>query len=245
VSDQVALLTVVLLFILLIILTVMQKKSPYVLRELPAFQRLRRAIGLAVEDGKRIHIALGRSSILSETFASGLIGLGVLKRLSRIALISDHPPLATSGEGSLMILGQDGIKAAYRRLGLPPEELSQKAPLVGATPLSYGVGSQMAIRDERVAVDLIVCHVGSEAALICDASHQQGNLSIAGSDDLTAQAIAVATATYPLLGEEVFGAVAYMDGEPIHQASLQTQDIARWVIILIILIASAAKLIGL
>ncbi len=233
------------LSILVIFFTVLDKKRAYLLRELAAFQRLRRAIGLAVEDGKRIHVTLGRGMLLSENFGSALIGLGVLKRLMRVALISDHPPIATSGEGSLMLLAQDGIRGAYRRLGETPENLSRKASLVGATPISYAVGSQMAIHDERVAVDLVLGHLGSEAALICDASHQQGNLCIAGSDDLTAQAIFAAAASYPLFGEEVFGAVAYMDGEAVQRASLKTQDVARWLVVLFLVLASFLKLIGL
>jgi hypothetical protein len=245
VTDGIGLLIFLALSLLLVLLTVMQRKRSYTLRELLAFQRLRRAIGLAVEDGKRIHVALGRGNLLSENFGSALIGLGVLKRLSSVALIADHPPIATSGEGGLMLLAQTGLQAAHQRFGLPPQDLPQKAQLVGVTPLSFAVGSGMEIRDERVAVDLLIGHLGSEAALICDASHQQGNLSIAGSDDLTAQAVFAAAASHPLFGEEAYAAVAYMDGEAVHRASLQTQDLARWAIILFLIFASVVKLIGL
>jgi len=245
VSDEIGLLIFLALGVLMVFFTVVQRKKPYTLRELPAFQRLRRAIGLAVEDGRRIHVTLGRGNVMSENFGSALIGLGVLKRLTGVALIADRPPIATSGEGSLMLLAQQGLQAAHRRLGILPQDLPRKALLTGTTPLSYAVGSQVVIRDERVAVDLLIGHLGNEAALICDASHQQGNLSIAGSDDLTAQAVFATAATHPLFGEEVYAAVAYMDDEAVHRASLQTQDLARWIIILFLIIASVVKLIGL
>lgn len=244
-SDAVGLLILVLLSVLLIVFTIVEKKRPFVLKDLPAFQRLRRAIGLAVEDGKRIHVALGRGTILSENFAAALVGLGALKRLTTVALIGDHPPIATSGEGNLMILARNCLQGAYRRLGIPPQDLSQKALMIGATPLSYAVGSQMEIRDGNVTVDLLIGHLGNEAALICDASQRQGNLCIAGSDNLTAQAVFAAAATHPLLGEDVFAAVAYMDGDAVQRASLRTQDIARWAIILFLVLASLAKLVGL
>lgn len=244
-SDGIALIIFIALGVLVVFFTLTQRKKPYILREMPAFQRLHRAIGLAVEDGKRIHVSLGKGTILSENFASALIGLGVLKRLTNVALISDHPPIATSGDGSLMVLAQNSLRAAYRRLGLAPENLPQKALLTGTAPFSYAVGAQMELRDQRVAVDLLFGHLGSEAAMMSDASHQQGNLTIAGSDDLTAQAIFIATTTYPLIGEEVFAAVAYTDGDAAQRASLQTQDLARWVIIVFLFIASAAKLFGL
>lgn len=243
--DGIGLLIFLALTVLMVVFTFVQRKKSYTLRELPAFQRLRRAIGLAVEDGRRIHVALGRGNIISENFSSALIGLGVLKRLSGVALVADHPPIATSGEGSLMILAQQGLQATHRRLGILLQDLPRKALFTGTTPLSYAVGSQMEIRDERVAVDLLIGHLGNEAALICDASHQQGNLSIAGSDDLTAQAVFAAAATHPLFGEEVYAAVAYMDDEAVQRASLQTQDLGRWIVILFLIAASAVKLIGL
>lgn len=243
--DGTGLLIFLVLGVFIVVFTIVQRKKIYTLRELAAFHRLRRAIGLAVEDGRRIHVALGRVNLISENFGTALIGLGVLKRLSGVALIADHPPIATTGDGATMILAQEGLQAAHRRLGILPQDLHRKALLTGTTPFSYATGSQMEIRDERVAVDLLFGHLGNEAALICDASHQQGNLNIAGSDDLTAQAIFAAAATYPLFGEEVYAAVAYMDGEGVHRASLQTQDLARWVIILFLIIASVAKVIGL
>jgi hypothetical protein len=45
------------------------------LRSMTALRRTRRAIGLSVEDGKRIHVAIGKASILSPNNASGLVGL--------------------------------------------------------------------------------------------------------------------------------------------------------------------------
>ncbi|MCS6906629.1 MAG: hypothetical protein RML93_01955 [Anaerolineales bacterium] len=232
------------LSLLLVVSTLVQRKVPYTLREIPGFQRLRRAIGLAVEDGKRIHISLGRGVLLSENFGVTLSGLGVLKLLSRFALISDHPPIATTGEGSLMLLAQDGLRSTYNRLGLAPRNLPQQAVLAGTTPLAYGVGAYLETREGRIAVDLLIGHLGNEAAWLGEASHRQGNLSIAGSDHLTAQAVFTAVATYALIGEEVFAAGAYLDSNTAQRASLQTQDIARWAIVVFLILASGAKLLG-
>ena len=46
------------------------------------------------------------------------------------------------------------------------------------------------------------------------------------------------------LGEELFAAGAYSNAGRAHEASLQVQDILRWVIILILLGGSALKLVG-
>ena len=68
------------------------------LRDIPAFAKLGRSIGIAVEAGQRLHIGLGHGGIDGELGASTLVGLSMLKRIARAASISDRPPVATSGE---------------------------------------------------------------------------------------------------------------------------------------------------
>ena len=80
---------------------ILRKQEGRKLRDIPAFDRLRRAIGLAVEAGSRLHISLGRGQLLSTQSAIGYVGLSILDRIARSTSISDRPPIATSGEGTL------------------------------------------------------------------------------------------------------------------------------------------------
>ena len=107
---------VVLFSIVTLIILVLPRfnRGPRSLRPIRGFQRLRRAIGLAVENGKRVHISLGKSSLLEPTNTSGLIGLSTLERITQLSMLSDRPPIATSGDGALSILSQDTLRAAYR-----------------------------------------------------------------------------------------------------------------------------------
>ena len=44
-------------------LVFLRRKIPPVFRDIPAFTRLRQAVGLVVEDGSRLHISLGRGAL--------------------------------------------------------------------------------------------------------------------------------------------------------------------------------------
>ncbi len=234
------------LFILLLVAAhfVLDKKKKKLLREIEAFRYLRRSIGVSVEDGKRIHLALGWGSLFGEPFGSGLIGLSTLDRFSRVALYGDKSPITTSGTGELMILSQDTLNHSYRGLGKPNINLINEAQMAGVTPFSYAIGTQAIIRDEDVSIDVILGHFNNELGLILDASERQGNLSIGGSDDLTAQAIFYGAGGYPLIGEEVYAAGAYLGNTPMHQASLLVQDYMRWGIIVGIIIGILLKIVG-
>ena len=98
--------------ILLLVFTVIKRKSPPVFRDIAALARVRRAAGMAVEDGMRLHISLGRGGLLTRNGAAGLAGLALLHQLSEQTSVSDRPPIASSGDPALSILSQDTLKAA-------------------------------------------------------------------------------------------------------------------------------------
>src|SRR5512140_3962064 len=103
--------------ILLLILSRLQRKSIPKLRTIPALTRLYRAIGLSVEDGTRLLVSLGNTSLLTGNAGAPLAGLGMLRHLAERTSLSDRPPVAVAGEAPLAILAQDTLQAGYRQAG--------------------------------------------------------------------------------------------------------------------------------
>jgi hypothetical protein len=214
------------------------------LRPIPAFQRLRRAIGLAVEEGKRLHVSIGKTGILNPNAASGLAGLSTLERIARISIISDRPPVATSGDATLAILSQDTLRAAYRENNAQELYDPERGRQTGATPFSYTAGTLAVEHDEQVSATLLVGSFGPEAAFLAEASQQEEGFTLAASDSLPAQATLYATAEEPLIGEEVFAVPAYLQASNAHLASLRMMDILRWVMVAGMLGGALLKILG-
>jgi hypothetical protein len=236
-------LSFLLLFFLLIIVFAFigRKRLAPKLREIPAFQKLGRAIGLAVEAGTRLHLTLGRGGLSGIPAGSALVGLSILDRIARTASISDRPPIATSGDGSLGILSQDTLYNSFRAVGQGAQYEPSFGQVSGLTPFAYAAGTLPTIYDEHISTTILSGHFGSEVALITDASERAGATTLAGSDDMTAQAVLYTAAQEPLIGEELYAAGAYLKSGPMHIASLRAQDILRWVLILAILLGAALK----
>lgn len=213
-------------------------------RAIPAFQRLRRALGLAVEDGKRLHVSLGHASILNSNGASALVGLSTLERVAQLSSLGDRPPVATSGDGSLAILSQDTLRSAYRRLGAFELYDPDRGRLTGPTPFAYIAGTLPVISREQVAANLLVGNFGPEVALLCERAEQQSAFTLAASDSLPAQAALYAAAQEPLIGEELFAIPAYLQSTAIYQTSLKVQDILRWIVIGLLVIGAALEFIA-
>lgn len=212
------------------------------LRDIPAFERLGRAIGLAVEAGSRLHISLGRGHLLTTQSAIGYVGLSILDRIARSTSISDRPPVSTSGEGSLGILSQDTQRVAAKYLGVDSDPT--RGRITGLTPYSYAAGTFSFIQEEDIGANLLIGSFGNEVALITDAAERKEGMTLGGTDNLTGQAVLFATAQEPLIGEETFAGGAYLGAGPLHVASLYAQDILRWIIIGLILIGAILKLFG-
>ena len=214
-------------------------------RNISAFSKLRRAIGLAVEAGSRLHISIGRGGVIGTQSASALVGISMLEKLSSSASTGDKPPIVTSGEGALGILSQDTLRGTYQRIGLSEQFDPTSGQVVGLTPFSYAAGTLALASDDKTGANLLAGNFGSEVALITDAGDRSDTLTLAGTDNLPAQSILFATAHEPLIGEELYAGGAYLDAGPMHQASLQAQDIIRWVVVVVILLGVVANIFGL
>lgn len=219
-------------------------RSAYGLRSIHALARLRRAIGLAVESGARLHVTLGKSSGIGTPNAASLVALSTLDRITRISLVSDRPPVATSGEAAVSILSQDTLRSAYRSANVPEQYDPARGRLAGVTPLSYAAGALPVIHSEHVAANILIGTHGPESALLAEGAARENAFSLAATDSLPGQAVLYAAAEEPLIGEELFAVPAYLQAGPYHRASLRAQDILRWIIILLILIGALLKLAG-
>ena len=234
----------VLAAILLLVLTIWRRRTPASFRSIGAYERLNRSVGLAVENGSRLHISLGRGNLFTTRGGSALAGLAMLRRLAERTSVSDRPPVATSGDASLAILSQDTLQSGYRAAGAEEQYRFSTGRLTGLTPFSYAAGAIPAIHDENVSANIILGDLGSEAALLAEASDRENADLIAASDNLSAQSIFYASAQDPLIGEELFAAGAYVGAGASHDASLNVQDILRWLIILALILGAGLKILG-
>lgn len=214
------------------------------LREIPAFKRIQRAIGISVEDGSRLHFSVGRGAINALEGAVAIVGLRMLERVTRIISVSDRLPVVTSGDGSVNVLSQDTLQSTYRQLGEESQYDPTAGRLTGPTPFSFAAGAIPLISDEQVSANILVGHFSSEAALFTEAASRNNGTTLAGTDNLDGQAVLYAAADSPLIGEEVYAGGAYLQAGTMHTASLRVQDIFRWVLIVLLLLGALLKLLG-
>ena len=214
------------------------------LRPIPAYEKIIQEINVAVEDGTQLHISLGRGGITGPEFAAALAGLGVLKQVIEKSSVCDHPPVASTGSPVISILAQDTIKGSSKAISIADNIKNPSGELVGVTPFSYAAGTLSTIRDDTVSANIHTGWFGNEITWITTAGERQSSPTIAGTSQLPAQSVIYASASDPLIGEELFAGGAYLGAGKIHQASISAQDIVRWIIIFIILGSVFLNILG-
>ena len=222
---------------LLLGITLWKRKSPAMLREIPAFTRLYRTLGLSVEDGTRLHVSLGSGSLLDTSGGSALAGLAMLRIIAERTSDSDKPVVASAGNPPLGLLMQDTLQAGYQAAGADELYIPTMGRVTGLTPFGYAAGAMHISKNEDVSANILVGHFSSEVA-------RRHVFIIDGADNLTGQAVLFASTQDALIGEELFAAGAYLNADDSHTASLTVQDILRWLVIAALLVGAFAKFAG-
>jgi len=213
------------------------------LREIRGYRKLTREIGRSVESGTQMHLSLGWGGITGSESASALAGLSILKQIIKESAVCDYPPVASSGDATVAILSEDTIRDTSQAINIQTGHRST-GELVGLTPFSYAAGTLTTIRSPQVSANVLTGWYGNEVIYLTSAGERQGTPVIAGTADLPSQAIMYASATDPLIGEELFVGGAYLGGGKIYEASVNAQDIFRWIVIGLILLGAVLNLLG-
>jgi hypothetical protein len=222
---------------LILILNVMMRGRWPVFRNLPGYDAVHSDVDASVEAGSRVHMALGEGQIIGVGAEAELAGLSALAKVAQAASVSDRPPVATSSDGITALLAQNVMYSTYRQMRVEERFDHDLGRLAGLGPAGYTAGAMLTPREERVSATFLLGAMGAEAALIADTGAQRGSV-IAAVTDPVGQAAVFATTDNPLLGEELFAAGAYLKVSHIHAASLQAQDILRWIAIGAILLGA-------
>lgn len=239
-----ALLIIITTAVLLFIITLWKRKAPARLRDIPALIRLYRTLGLSIEDGTRLHISLGHGSLLDARGGSAFAGLAALRIIAERTSVSDMPAVASAGDPPLGLLTQDTLQAGYKAAGVEELYVPTTGRLTGLSPFSYAAGAMNITQNENVSANILLGHIGAEAALLTEASERENVPVIGASDNLTGQAILFASGQDALIGEELFAIGAYLGAGASHAASLTVHDILRWLVIIALLGGAAAKFLG-
>lgn len=236
---------VVLTSLLLLIYSLVERKMKgSVLRRPPSVDAMEMAHNLNLEKGYKLVFVNGSNLLLDQVNINSLISLPLMRKLTSQAVVSDQLPIVVSGNGSLAILSKMILAGVYDKALVPNLLYKDYSHTTGGSRFAYLAGCLPELFWDRIGMLAIAGHVDPEMVLLTDLSARKDILTFAGSDSPAAQAAFLATTEHVLLGEEYFSLGLANTRAHSVRAALKVQDFLRVAIILVIIIASLLKALG-
>lgn len=241
-----AIVVIVVLMMLLLRQRIRAGKVTLALRPLAGFTSLKQQVGLAIETGSKLHISIGQAGLIGPDSPTSIAANQIVDSLAKDGCANGTPPLVTVGEGTLLPLAQTQIRSAYENAGRLDEFNTHQAVFVASETdtMAYAGGVAVEIFQNKIASNVLAGRFGEEVAIMAEAGTRKQVEQVIGSNNPVALAVATAVTDNILIGEELLVAGAYLEGKPNQLASVQLQDILRWLIVITIIIVAIVELLA-
>lgn len=237
-----------LVFVVVTIIVVMlwfglrRRPTRYALRQISGFEAMQGQLGRGVETGHPAHISVGTGGISGPDALITLAGLSVVKSLAEEAALSGSAPLVSVANGTALVAAQDMLRRPYAQRG----EVGAFNPLsvqaMGLDPTQYVAGAMDYLSNSKPVSNTMMGVFEDKVALLAEAGERAGLSQVAGAADVRALAVLRPAVDHLIIGEEIFATAAYVDQKPGQIARLQAQDLARAVLVIVILIGAVLSI---
>jgi hypothetical protein len=217
--------------------------EPY-LRRIAALDAIDEAVGRAVELGRPTYFTIGGSSFGGTWTSGGLAALSLV-RYTAVDVASkggkmwvgtnvlDHIPLA-----------DEAMRAGFTEGGAPENYVYETDIKWFPGQLAYIAGSQGLYARTPPGSQLLVGSFMAECLGMCEVARRGGAFMIGGTDYRPYMPYMVAICDYALIGEEIFVASAYVSDDNMIKSTIAAEDIVKWIIVGITIVAAIANLAG-
>jgi hypothetical protein len=236
---------VIILFVFFLVFRYIRLAKEAISETKPAALRqdlyIRRLAGVdAVDEATGRAAELGRPMV----FSTGLTGvgpvlyacLGVLHYVARKAARYKTKIIVPQNDSSVMAIASDTVQEAYRAEGKSYSYDPRSLVYLSDEQFAFAAGYMGLVQREKAASTFLFGVFAAESLILAEAGQQVGAMQIASSVSPEQVPFFICTCDYTLIGEELFGASAYLTREPVQVGSLFAQDRVKLLFFVFIII---------
>ena len=208
-----------------------RKGKEYYVRPLAGINAVDDAIGRATEMGRPILFILGLGSAGD---IATIAGFTILARVAKLTAEYQIPVLVPVNDPVMMVVAQETVRTAYLEAGRPelykPENISYET----AMQFPYVAAVVGIMLREKTATNFYMGVFYAESLILAETGNMAGSIQISGTDQISQLPFFIAATDYTLIGEELYAASAYLSKEPVQVGTLKAQDLAKAVLMAIL-----------
>lgn len=208
-----------------------QHRDLYV-RRLAGVDAIDEAAGRAAEMGRPVVFTTGLSGVGPILYAC----LGVLQYVGCKAARYKTKLIAPQVDPVVMAIAEEVLRDAYRSEGRLAAFDHKSILYLSDEQFAFAAGYMGLVQREKAAAAFLFGSFAAESLILAEAGQQIGAMQVAATTSPEQVAFFICTCDYTLIGEELFGASAYLSREPVQLGSLCGQDRAKLMFMVLIVL---------
>ena len=201
------------------------------LRPIPGLSAIEEAVGRATEMGKKVLFVPGISDMDQVETIAGVIILGHVAKMTAQYETGLDVPVSKS---IVMEAAREICRESYLVQGRPDLFRDNMVHYLTEEQFAYAAGVDGIMVREKPAACLYMGKFYAESLILAETGNSIGAIQVAGTGSPTQIPFFVTACDYTLIGEEFFAASAYLSKKASLIGSLKGQDMAKFVVITMI-----------
>lgn len=212
-----------------------KKDRNFFIRKIAGLDAIEDAVGRSTEMGKPMLFSFGLGYI---TDVVTIAALSILGRIAKKAAQYETPILVPNYDPIVMAAAQETVKQAYTEAGRPDLYNPDHITFLTSDQFGYAAGVDGILMREKPGAVFWQGYFYAESLILAETGNSIGAIQIAGTTAIMQLPFFIAACDYTLIGEEMYAASSYLTKEPIMVGSLKGEDLAKVLIITVLVIAA-------
>ncbi|MDT7879752.1 MAG: fibronectin type III domain-containing protein [Candidatus Hydrothermia bacterium] len=209
-------------------------KVPYI-RRIAGLEAIDDAVGRATEMGRPIIYTTGIGTLSDPSI---IAGIAILKYVAKKVAGYGIDLIVPNNDPLIMLASREAVKEGFTEAGRPDLYREENIMFLTTEQFGFTAGFNGIVIRERPGAAFYQGYFYAESLLMAETSYNVGAINIAGTTAVTQLPFFIVSCDYTLIGEELYAASAYLSKNPSEIGTIKAEDVAKIIIIFIILLGS-------
>ncbi|MFC1799857.1 DUF6754 domain-containing protein, partial [Candidatus Eisenbacteria bacterium] len=226
----------------LIYIRLASRGKEFFVRRISGLNAIEEAIGRATEMGRPVLYVPGIDDLNNiQTIASMVI----LGDVARMAASYETPILVPVCKPFVVPVAEEAVKQGFLNAGRPELYNPDNVRYLSDEQFAFTAGVNGIMLREKTAANIYMGSFFAESLILAETGFSTGAIQVAGTANIHQLPFFVAACDYALIGEELYAASAYLSKEPKLLGTLKASDLAKVIIMILLVIGCITETLGL
>jgi hypothetical protein len=169
----------------------------------------------------------------------------ILGDVARMTASYETPIVVPVCKPFVVPVAEEAVKQGFLNAGRPELYNPDNVRYLSDEQFAFTAGVNGIMLREKTAANIYMGSFFAESLILAETGFSTGAIQVAGTANIHQLPFFVAACDYALIGEELFAASAYLSKEPKLLGTLKASDLAKVIIMILLVIGCITETMGL